>query len=110
MAHLDKTKGRPVMAKNDNGIVLVRRQWNDWRDARYRLCDIEGLHWTSVSGGVNAPAPRPFIHGYVWCDTMIDGELAHSCRHGTGPHRVKVCLIKKNNKSIWPKILALVGH
>jgi hypothetical protein len=40
------------MAKNDNGIVLIRRQWNDWRDARYR-----GLHWTSVSGGVNAPAP-----------------------------------------------------
>jgi hypothetical protein len=87
-------------------IVTVRRQWNDWREATYRLSDIRGLHWTNLSGGVNAAAPKAFIHGYVWCDRMIAGELAHSCEHGKGPHEIKVCLVKKANKAIWPQILA----
>jgi len=92
-----------------NVFVTVRRKWNDWKEARYRLCDIEGLHWTDVSGGVNASAPRAFIRGYVWCDEMIDGELAHSCRHGQGPHRIKVCLLKKANESVWPKVLEAIN-
>jgi hypothetical protein len=90
-------------------IVSVRRQWNDYREARYRLDDISDMHWTDVSGGVNARAPRKFVHGYVRCDGMIDGELAHSCRHGTGPHRVKVCITKKGNEPVWPKILERAG-
>jgi hypothetical protein len=40
-------------------VVTVRRQWNDWREVKYRLCDIEGLHWTKVSGGVNASRLGP---------------------------------------------------
>jgi hypothetical protein len=90
-------------------VVRVRRQWNDWREARYDLDEISDLHWTNVSGGVNAPAAQPFVHGYVWCDGMIDGELAHSCRHGEGPHRIKVCMTKKGNEAVWPKILELAG-
>jgi hypothetical protein len=94
----------------DEIIVTVRRQWNDWREARYRLRDIEGLHWTDVSGGVNARAPRALIHGYVWCNGMIDGELAHSCQHGEGPHRVLVCVVKKANKSVWSSVLEALNE
>jgi hypothetical protein len=74
------------------------------------LRDIEGLHWTDVSGGVNARAPRALIHGYVWCNGMIDGELAHSCQHGEGPHRVLVCVVKKANKSVWSSVLEALNE
>jgi len=85
--------------------VAVRRQWNDWREAVYTLSELESPHWDDVSGGVNAKAPRPFIHGYVWCDRMESGELAHSCSHGAGPHRIKVCVVKKSNT---PKVMRIL--
>ena len=31
---------------------------------------------------------------------MIEGTVHHSCRHGHGPHRIKVCIIKSTIKSI----------
>ena len=68
--------------KPEQETVWVRRQWNDWRQARYGLNQIDGLHIDDLSGGINARSPRPFLQGYVWCDGMIEGELAHSCRHG----------------------------
>jgi hypothetical protein len=45
-----------------------------------------------------------FLHAYVWCDKMIGGELAHSCQHGAGPHDIKVCIVKKDNKENWSAI------
>ena len=93
--------------KPEQETVWVRRQWNDWRHARYTLDQIEGLHMDDLSGGLNARSPRPFLHGYVWCDGMIEGELAHSCSHGQGPHRIKVCVVKKDNsKTIYEKLRA----
>jgi hypothetical protein len=89
-------------------VVWVRRQWNDYRDAAYCIEDVAGWHWSDVSGGVGACAPRPFVHAYVWCNQMIEGELAHSCSHGQGPHQIKVCVTKKMNKAIWKEILRLV--
>jgi hypothetical protein len=94
---------------SDKGIVWVRRQWNDYRDAAYRIEDVSGWRWSYVSGGVNAPAPRPFVHAYVSCDGMIEGELAHSCAHRRGPHCIKVCVTKKMNKKIWSEIERLAG-
>jgi hypothetical protein len=91
-------------------VVEVRRQWNDWKIARFQLSDIADLKWDNVSGGVRAPTPQPFVHGYVYCDASISGELAHSCRHGEGPHRIKICLTRKGNESVWPKILEIVGQ
>src|SRR5207247_4406995 len=79
-------------------LVTVRRQWNDHRLATYHLDDVDDPHWSEMSGGIAAPAPRPFLHGYVWCDGMVNGELAHSCAHGAGPHRIKVCIVKKDNQ------------
>ncbi len=89
--------------------VTVRRQWNDYRTAEVMFDSIEDLHWDTISGGVNAPAPQPFIHGYVYCD-QVDGEIAHSCEHGEGPHRIKVCIVKKDNDiKTWQLLLDIVG-
>ena len=89
--------------------VCVRRQWNDFRVAEVPFGALSNLHWTQISGGVRAPAPQPFVHGYVWCDD-VEGEIGHSCRHGFGPHEIKVCVVKKDNsKETWNKVLEIVG-
>ena len=86
--------------------VKVRRQWNDHRIATYRIADVHGLHWSEMSGGINARAPREFLSGYVLCDEMLGGELAHSCRHGRPPHQIKVCVTKKDNsKGVYATLL-----
>jgi hypothetical protein len=57
------------MANEDEElVVVVRRQWNDWLAASYRLKDFSGAHWSHSSGGVSRRAPREFIHGYVSCE------------------------------------------
>jgi hypothetical protein len=96
------------MCVEEEPAVWVRRQWNDWKRARVRLSDLQGPHWDATSGGINARAPRPFIHGYIWCNQLLEGELAHSCAHGAGPHRVKVCVVKKDNipSVVQPLIVA----
>lgn len=95
--------------RENEPTVVVRRQWNDYRKATYRLADISDLHWDRYSGGVFAYAPQPFIHGYVQCDAMLSGELAHSGTHGSCPHRIKVCLTKIDNKPVWDQVLSLAG-
>ena len=85
-------------------VVWVRRQFDDRRHAAYRVADLGGLHWSNRSGGLQHRANRHYLHGYVWCDGMIAGELAHSCRHGPGPHRIKVCITKIDNKKNWREI------
>jgi hypothetical protein len=70
--------------------IWVRRQWDDYRIALYSLEDLSRVHWSLTSGGVQAPAPQPFLHGYVQCDEAIEGELPHSGRHGPCPHSIKI--------------------
>ena len=79
--------------------VRVRRQWNDARVATYRIADISGLHMSDISGGLGVRANRPYLCGYVACDAALAGTLPHSCEHGRGPHRIKVCAIKKDNSA-----------
>jgi len=76
--------------------VNVRRQWNDFRIGETDLETLNGLHWDRISGGARARAPRPFLSAYVLC-TEINGDIAHSCMHGTGPHEIKVVIVKKDN-------------
>lgn len=83
--------------QNREPLVTVRRQWNDFATAEYRLSGIDGVHWDSVSGGVGAQALRPFLHGYVMCDGAVSGGVSHSCSHGPAPHRIKVCIVKRDN-------------
>jgi hypothetical protein len=87
-----------------NPWVYIRRQWNDWRVGRVRYQDLWGLRWDWVSGGVNKPAPQPFIYGYTMCD-CVEGDVAHYCTHGTGPHRIKVCVVKVDND---PRVYAVI--
>ena len=90
-------------------VVNVRRQPTDWRVAQYNPAGVHGLHWSGTSGGVNASLTHNFVHGYVHCNAMISDELAHSCSHGPPPHRVLVCLLKKDNPDIWVEIEEEVG-
>jgi hypothetical protein len=77
--------------------VGLRRHWNDRQKAVYRLADVTGLHWSAVAGGHGGPSPRPMVYGYVSCEGAQSGELAHSGVHGPCPHRIKACVVAKDN-------------
>jgi hypothetical protein len=86
--------------------VWVRRQYNDKDNrAAYRLSDIDGWHLSDVSGGRQDVANRAYWHAYVMCDAMIEGQVGHSCTHGPAPHRIKICVVKKDNDAAWSRIL-----
>ena len=104
--------------------VWVRRQWNDsWR-ARYRLSDLEYVHWRPRSLDPQEAAKLPGLYGYVWCHAMLEGESSRSERdrssaqsrthalcpynrpHGKCPpegaigsctRRTEVCIIRRDN-------------
>lgn len=89
--------------------VRVRRGPQDSFIAEYRLCDVWGLHYDCVTGGIGVPTNRTYLFGYVQCDAMIAGELAHSCSHGPPPHRIKVCITKTgNDKQTYARLAASV--
>lgn len=91
--------------------IWVRRHWSDVREAKVNLADLSGFQWDTTSGGLaggfGVVAPQPFVHAYVWCDSFIEGEVAHSCAHGPPPHQIKVCIVKKSNRKIFPLIKVL---
>jgi len=89
--------------------IVVRRNWNDWRTASFSYDSIGGLHWDDICGGTCVRTPQFFLHGYVFCDGMIDGEIAHSCQHGRGPHEIKVCVLKKDNRKIFHELVEGLG-
>lgn len=95
-----------AIAAEPGPIVWVRRQFDHHKHAAYRLADVDDWHWSNISGGVMHRANRYYLHGYVWCDGMIAGTLAHSCEHGPPPHRIKVCVTKKGNEKFWREIEA----
>jgi hypothetical protein len=82
------------MSENE---VVVRRQWNSHGTGTVEESSLSEIHWSEYSGGVRARSPRPFLHAYMSCDALLAGEIEHSCRHGEGPHRIKVCMVKKDN-------------
>ena len=77
----------------------IRRQWNSLRVGEVPLEAFDDPHWRSTSGGVRARSPRPFVHGYISCDSLTGGEIDHSCLHGPCPHRILVCVVKKDNEA-----------
>lgn len=77
--------------------VEVRRHPQDWKKAAYRLSSLRDPRWDSIAGGVGRGTSREYIFGYVWCDAMISGELAHSCVHGPPPHEIKICITQAGN-------------
>ena len=92
------------MSEHDE-MLWVRREWDDYRIGRVKLSNFFHAHWDDTSGGYRAQAPRLYIHGYIRCDCLEDGEVGHSCKHGPPPHPIKVCVVKKDND---PAVYALV--
>jgi hypothetical protein len=97
---------RDALAAEPGPIVWVRRQFSSRKHAAYRLADVDGWHWSNMSGGIMRRANRYYLHGYVWCDAMIAGVIGHTCKHGPPPHRIKVCVTKKGNEKFWQAIEA----
>ena len=88
----------------DDEYVWVRRQWNG-SSAKFRWEDFNDPHWSQESGGRGDTQPRLMIFGYVSCQGAIEGEIGHSGSHGACPHRIKVCVVAKDNTSIMMSIL-----
>ena len=41
---------------------------------------------------------------------MLEGEVSHSCRHGSGPHSIKVCITKNSNDpGLFKRLAAKAG-
>jgi hypothetical protein len=101
--------GTTPSCEHDGAVIEVRREWNDWRIATFRLRDVSELRWSWRGGGTKRRTPQPFVHGYVMCNELLAGDLAHACPQGAAPHRIKVCLTRKGNEPIWKDVAAIVG-
>jgi hypothetical protein len=44
-------------------LVDVRRHPSDWQTASYKLDDVAGLHWGSMSGGVQRATSHTALFG-----------------------------------------------
>jgi len=96
------------MHQNGSIVVVVRRRCGDKQRAIYRVEDIAGLHMQEVNGAV---AKRSELHGYVWCNALLQGELAHECARGSGAHRLKVCVLRKDNPpAVYQQLLDRIGE
>lgn len=80
------------MQTNQNIVMFVRGEWNGWRTAEVRMRDLEDLHWAQPSG-----APRPLLHGYISCARITAGDIPHQCERTAGPHRLLVCVVKRDS-------------
>lgn len=75
----------------DETLISVHREWNGCRTAEIRLRDLQEIHWFQPPG-----APRPLMHAYVSCASIVSGDMPHDCDRSGGPHRLLVCVLKKH--------------
>jgi hypothetical protein len=75
----------------DPALIRVQREWDGWRTAEVRLNDLQDVHWFQPAG-----APRPLVHAYVSCDSVMSGDLPHDCHCTPAPHRLLVCVLKRH--------------
>lgn len=75
----------------DESLIHVHREWNGYSTAYVRLRDLQEIHWFQP-----LRAPRPLLHGYVSCTSIVSGEILHDCNDADAPHRLFVCVLKKN--------------
>jgi hypothetical protein len=101
---------RTAAALAPETVIRVRREWKSRRIGEVRFGDIGDLHWARTSGGTGHRSPFVMMYGYVLCDRLVGGTLAHSCVHGEGPHRIKIVVVKKDNpKGIIAALMAPLG-
>lgn len=107
---MSKSSNNSSPTINDEIVVSVRRRWNDNQIGKVRLTGLSGFHWSQFGGGqtylFGGVAPKPFLPACTFW-TKIDGEIGHSCRHGPPPHRIKVCIAKKDNRRGFPFLESL---
>jgi hypothetical protein len=84
-------------------LVWVRRHATDWRQASYRLADLIGRPWTDALDRPGAGR----LYAHVWCDAMQDGEPLHPCQEATAPHRISVCILRRDNEPLFEHLLRL---
>ena len=73
----------------NNQIVVVQREWSGWQTATVRIHDLSGIHWHQPQH-----APRPLVHAYVACSSILSGDIPHDCDSSAPPHDLLVCLLK----------------
>lgn len=90
--------------------VWVQYHRLDTQTAKYDFRRFEDPHWSIENYHREAKVPQIQIHGYVDCDKMLEGEVAHSCPPGTGPHRVKVSVLEGfNDPDAFNELLDIAG-
>ena len=90
--------------------VWVRQQWNSRDAAKVDFESLQNVRWDTVGGGMRAPAPEPFLHGYIQRDERIDGWLASSGVHGDCPHEIKVCIVRQDNDPhVFAELVRIAG-
>jgi hypothetical protein len=89
---------------DQSGHVFVKRTWFGDDGDVVPVDAIDGVRWDNVSGGVNARQPRTSLCSYVRCDQAPG--VRHSCRHGQGPHSIKVLIRKKGSDPAAYRALA----
>jgi hypothetical protein len=93
----------------EDALVYIRRQWNGKKIGRVPFYRFHNPYWDDISGEMMQRAPRPYIHGYVWC-TDTREQIAHLQTHEDGPHWIKVCVVKRdNNRKTFKRLLEIVG-
>jgi hypothetical protein len=93
----------------DDGLVYVRRQWNDKKASAVPFDQFHNPYWDDISGEVMQRAPQLFIHGYVWWSDAQD-QIAHWHVNEECMHWVKVCVVRRdNNRVTFKRLLEIVG-
>jgi hypothetical protein len=86
---------RPVAASSAQqahaaaSAVVVQLNWSDWRTAMVRCADLEDIHWWQPPG-----APRPLLHAYAWCHSVLSRDPLHDCDPLSAPHRLRLCILR----------------
>lgn len=79
------------MQRANDILIRVHGEWNGSRSAEVRLADLQDVHWFQPRH-----APRPLLHGYIFCADIVEGDLPHECSVTEKPHRLLVCVLKKH--------------
>jgi hypothetical protein len=79
------------MSTEDAWLIRVHHEWNECRSADVRLGDLQNVHWFQPLG-----APRPMVHGYISCASIVRGDIPHECGRSNAPHWLLVCVLKRH--------------
>jgi len=96
-----------MRAQPVDGLVTVRRRWNDPGSSRAPRSALRELTIRNDPGGVCGLFERPFLHARVWCDHLVGEQNLHRCEPATAPHELEICILERDN---LPEIYAELLH